>query len=103
MLLAERVATYKGVRYCARGAITSPSDYERTKGYIKRAFQNQIDGSGLGFVEILCACFAQAYRSPYETLKWIHDEVTQEWPLGELRRGAVLEQRKRLSSETGGT
>lgn len=103
MLLADRVSTYKEVSYCARGAITSPSDYEKTKGYLKKAFRNQMDRSSLGFVEILCACFAQAYRSPYETLQWIHDEVVQEWPLGEYERNIDFTQRKALRPGAGGT
>lgn len=85
IFLAEQIATFGEVNYCARGAITSPYEYERTKGYIKAAFQNQIDGFGIGFIEVLSACFAQAYRSPYETLKWIHDGRIQKWPFKEFR------------------
>ena len=83
--LAERAATFDGVTYSARGAITSPDDYERTKSYIRAAFQKQTANEGTSFVEVLCACFAQAYESPWDTLKWIHETLVNELPLLEFK------------------
>jgi pyruvate/2-oxoacid:ferredoxin oxidoreductase beta subunit len=83
--LAERAATFDGVTYSARGAITSPDDYERTKSYIRTAFQKQTANEGTSFVEVLCACFAQAYESPWDTLKWIHETLMNEMPLLEFK------------------
>ena len=83
--LTELASTFGGVSYSARGAITSPDDYEQTKSYIREAFQDQINGNGTSFVEVLCACYSQAYESPWDTLKWIHDKVVAELPLLELK------------------
>jgi pyruvate/2-oxoacid:ferredoxin oxidoreductase beta subunit len=83
--LAERAAAFSGVNYSARGAMTSPDDYERTKSYIRTAFQKQTTQTGTSFVEVLCACFAQAYESPWDTLKWIHEKVVTELPLLEFK------------------
>jgi 2-oxoglutarate ferredoxin oxidoreductase subunit beta len=83
--LAERAATFDGVTYSARGAITSPADYERTKSYLRAAFQKQMSNEGTSFVEVLCACFAQAYESPWDTLKWIHETLVDEYPLCEFK------------------
>jgi len=90
--LAERAATLGAVTYSARGAITSPDDYERTKSYLRAAFEKQMNNGGTGFVEILCACFAQAYESPWDTLKWIHEKVVAELPLLEFKN---VERKKR--------
>ncbi len=44
---AEMIATFKGAAYSARGAFTSPKDYNLTKKYIRTAFQKQMDKIGL--------------------------------------------------------
>jgi 2-oxoglutarate ferredoxin oxidoreductase subunit beta len=95
--LAERAATFSGINYSARGAITSPDDYERTKSYIRTAFQKQTTNAGTSFVEVLCACFAQAYESPWDTLKWIHEKVVTELPLLEFKN---VDQMKQANEST---
>lgn len=82
---AELATTFKGVVYSARGTITSPDDYELTKNYLRTAFQKQIDNIGLSFVEVLCACGALSYEAPLNCLKWIHEEMVTEFPLGEFK------------------
>ncbi len=84
---AEMAATFQGVAYSARGAITSPDDYEQTKSYIKNAFQKQIDNVGFSFVEILCACFSKYVfdETPIDCLKWIQEEMITDFPLGEFK------------------
>ena len=84
--LPELAATFSGITYSARGAITSPDDYEQTKSYIRTAIQKQTTNGGTSFVEVLCACFAQAYESPWDTLKWIHEKVVAEFPLLEFKK-----------------
>ena len=96
--LAERVATFAGVTYSARGAITSPDDYEQTKSYIRTAFRTQMANAGASFVEVLCACFAQAYESPGDTLKWIHEKVVAELPLLEFKNAGQMKQTNECST-----
>jgi 2-oxoglutarate/2-oxoacid ferredoxin oxidoreductase subunit beta len=86
MPFAELVAHFGGVAYSARGAITSPDDYERTKGYIRAAFQKQMDDVGFSFVEVLCGCFAFSYYEyPTDCLKWIKEKMVTDLPLGEFK------------------
>ena len=82
---AELSATFKGTVYSARGSLHSPVDYQRTKKYIKTAFQKQIDGKGYSFVEILCACPPNWHMSPVDCIKRIGNEVVDEFPLGEIK------------------
>ncbi len=82
---AELAATFKGVAYSARGTITSPDNYELTKSYIRTAFQKQVDHIGLSFVEVLCACGVLSYEPPLNCLKWIHEKMVSEFPLGEFK------------------
>jgi 2-oxoglutarate ferredoxin oxidoreductase subunit beta len=82
--IAELVATFKGVAYSARGALTSPGNYQLTKGYIRAAFQKQMNHEGLSFVEILCTCCDSSYSQPVHCLKWVSEKMTKEFPLGEF-------------------
>jgi 2-oxoglutarate ferredoxin oxidoreductase subunit beta len=82
---AELAAQFKGVAYSARGAITSPDDYEYTKSCIRTAFQKQTNNVGLSFVEVLCACLVLSYEPPIDCLKWIKEKMATELPLGEFK------------------
>lgn len=84
--LAELAATFEGVVYSARGAITSPEDYQQTRAYVRTAFQKQLDAAGFSFVEILCACSPEfGVIKPVDCLKWIRDKMIVEFPLGEFK------------------
>ena len=88
---AELVAGLKGTAYSARGAFTSPADYQRTKGYVKTALQKQVDNVGFNFVEILSACPPNWHLPPLKCLKWIEEEMILEFPLGEFKNVDRLE------------
>ncbi|GAG07443.1 unnamed protein product, partial [marine sediment metagenome] len=88
---AELVATFKGVSYSARGALHTAANYQRTKGYIKTAFQKQLDGLGLSFVEVITACPPNWHLTPVQSLAWIKEQVVPEFPLGEFKNGAQVE------------
>ena len=83
--IAELAATFAGVAYSARGALTSPNDYQLTRSYIKTALQKQMDHAGLSLVEVLCICSDPSYSSPVDCLRWIKEKMTSEFPLGEFK------------------
>ena len=82
---AEIAAQFKGVAYSARGAINTPANFQRTKKYVKTAFKKQVDGVGLGFVEVLSTCPPNWHLSPVESLKRIEEKMIPEFPLGEFK------------------
>jgi 2-oxoglutarate ferredoxin oxidoreductase subunit beta len=88
---AEMIATFRGVAYSARGALNNPYNYERTKGYVKTAFQKQMNKVGFTFVEILCACPSNWRLSPTDSLKWIEGKMIPEFPLGEFKSLSRIE------------
>lgn len=83
--IAELAARFIGVAYSARGAITSVKDYQLTKSYIKIAFRKQMDKVGLSLVEVLCVCGDLSYSVPVESLNWVRDRMTAEFPMGEFK------------------
>ena len=82
---AELAATFKGTVYSARGSVHTPANYQRTKKYIKTAFQKQIDKAGFSFVEVLVACPPNWHLSPVESLDKIENDIIVEFPLGEFK------------------
>jgi len=88
---AEMIATFRSVAYSARGAFNTPSNYQRTKGYVKAAFHTQMNNVGLSFVEIICACPTNWHMSPEDSLKWIEEKVIPEFPVGEFKNVDKIE------------
>ncbi|MFC2058533.1 thiamine pyrophosphate-dependent enzyme [Chloroflexota bacterium] len=82
---AELVATFKGVAYSARGSLHTAANYQRTKKYIKTAFEKQIDNVGLSFVEVLSTCPPNWHMTPVDCLDWIDKNVVPEFSLGEFK------------------
>lgn len=88
---AEMVATFKGTAYSARGSLHTPADYQRTKKYIRTAFQRQIEGVGFSFVEVIAACAVNWHMTPVQALDWIGEKVVAEFPLGEFKNVTRIE------------
>jgi len=83
--LPELLVSIKGVAYCARGALNSPANYQRTRKYMKTALQKQIDDVGFSFVDILAPCPPDWHLTPLESLAWMEEKMIPEFPLGEFK------------------
>lgn len=88
---AEMVATFKGVAYSARGSLHTPASYQRTKKYIRTAFERQMEGVGTGFVEVITACPTNWHLTPVRSLQYIEEQVMAEFPLGEFKNVTSIE------------
>ena len=82
---AELISQFRGVAYSARGAVNSPANFRTTKKYVKAAFEKQMKGAGLSYVEILAACPVQWHLTPVQAVKRVEDQVLPEYPLGEFK------------------
>jgi len=82
---AELLAQVPGSYYIARGALTSPKNIAKSKTYIKKAIQYQMEGKGFNFVELLSTCPTNWGISPVESLKRVEEEVVAYYPLGEIK------------------
>jgi 2-oxoglutarate ferredoxin oxidoreductase subunit beta len=88
---AELIVPLKGVVYSARTAVNNPTNYQRTKKYLKTAFQKQFANIGLTFVEVLSACPADWHMTPLESLEWMEQKMVPEYPLGEFKNVDKIE------------
>lgn len=82
MKMAELIAQLRSVAYSARFAVDTPANINKAKAGIKKAFQNQLDGKGFSFVEILSNCPTNWGMTPLETLNFIKEQTMTEFPLG---------------------
>ncbi len=80
--VAELLAPLPGVVFSARGGVHSPGAIHKTRGYLKKAAQAQLDGRGFTIVEILSNCNLNWGMEPEEANRWIESTLAKEFPLG---------------------
>lgn len=80
---AELLAAVPGANYIARGALNNPVNVRKSKEYIKKAIQAQMDGKGYNFVELLSTCPTNWGLSAPESLARVANEMIPYFPLGE--------------------
>jgi len=80
--MAEILATLDGVDYCERVALFDAKHVARARKAIFRAFESQIEGRGVGFVEVLSACVTNLKMKPVDAQRWVKDEMCSAFPLG---------------------
>lgn len=85
MPVAEIMATLPSVVYVARTSITNAKEILATKRHIKKAFQNQVEGKGFSFVEVLSPCPTDWGVTPTDALAWINGSMKNTFKLGILK------------------
>lgn len=88
---AELLAGIQSVAYSARGAVSSPANFQRTKKYVKTALQRQMENVGFTFVEILSQCPTNWHMTAPQSAKWVEESMVPVFPLGEFKNVATLE------------
>ena len=82
--ITEMLALLPGVPYAARGSIADAQWIGRTKAMVRRAFEAQLEGSGLSIVEVLSTCPVGWGLTPTESMEHLARDVVQTYPLGVL-------------------
>ncbi len=82
--LAEMLATMD-VGYIARGSVANIAEFNKTKTYIKKAFECQRDKRGYSFVEILAPCPTNWKMTPVDSMDRIENVNQHYFKLGELK------------------
>jgi len=83
--ISEMLAILDGVCFIVRTSVSNPSEIKKTYQYIKKAFINQIEQKGFSLVEVLSPCPTIWRKTPLESMKWIEEEMTKEFPLGIIK------------------
>lgn len=82
----EMIAHSFNPAYVARGAITTPAEINRLKGYIRQAFQAQLNHEGYSLVEVLSSCPTNWNMSPVAAHRHIENDVIPYYQLGEFKK-----------------
>jgi 2-oxoisovalerate ferredoxin oxidoreductase beta subunit len=83
--MCELLDTLDGPAYIERVALTDPKQHMRARKAVRKAFQNQIDGRGFSFVEVLSACPSGWKCSPPEAIQWVEQHMIPIFPLKAFR------------------
>lgn len=79
---AEHIALCSGTNFSARVALYDIKNIINAKKVIKKAFENQTEGTGFSFVEILSSCPTNWKLSPKQSHEKIENELSKIYPLG---------------------
>jgi 2-oxoglutarate/2-oxoacid ferredoxin oxidoreductase subunit beta len=82
--IAESAAQVRGITYAARVSTHSPGAVKRAKRTIQKAFENQLYGTGTGFVEVLGMCPTNLGLPPKDLALKMR-QISEAFPLGELK------------------
>lgn len=80
--MAEHMALCDGVAFSARVSLDSVANIRKAKQAIKKAFEVQLQGLGLGFVEILAGCPTNWRMSPDQAHDRVKNEMMQTFKPG---------------------
>lgn len=71
--------------YVERTSCNTPQNVLKTKKAIKKAFQNQLDGKGYSYVEIVSNCPTNWGMDALKSLEFIEEKMIPQYPLGVYR------------------
>jgi len=83
--MTEIIASLGGTAYAARVAVNNIKNIQKAQKAILKAFEVQIKGLGLGFVEILATCPTNWKMTPIQANERIEKELIPYFPLGEFK------------------
>jgi 2-oxoglutarate ferredoxin oxidoreductase subunit beta len=83
--VAELLAQLEGTKYIARGAVNNAANVRKTKQYIKKALEAQMNGIGSTIVEIVSQCPTNWGMEPIKSVEWLEENMLPVYPLGEIK------------------
>jgi len=75
--------------FITRVSCDSAPNILKARAAIKKAFQNQMDGKGFSFVEIMSSCPTNWGLSPVEAIQYMREHTLKEFEVGTLRDRAA--------------
>ena len=87
--MTEMLAIMPGVAYAARGSVADAPAIGRTKQYLRRACEIQLEGRGFAIVEVISNCPVGWGMTPTESIERLRDVVAREY-----RPGVIVDRTK---------
>ncbi|MFQ5770819.1 MAG: 2-oxoacid:acceptor oxidoreductase family protein, partial [bacterium] len=93
--MSELLATLEAPVYIERVAVTDAKHVMQTRKAIRKAIQNQIEGRGFSFVEVLSSCPTGWKMTPIDAKKWVAEVMTEYFKLNVLKdKNGALESKE---------
>ena len=86
--MCELLSTLDAPVLVERVALTDAKNHMRARKAVRRAIQNQIEGRGFSFVEVLSACPTGWKLTPPDAIKWVEKVMIPVFPLGVFKERA---------------
>lgn len=83
--MTELVANLPGTCFVTRQSVHKPANVRKAKKAIRKAFENQKEGKGISFVEIVSNCNSGWKMTPVQSNKWMEENMFPFYPLGDLK------------------
>jgi 2-oxoisovalerate ferredoxin oxidoreductase beta subunit len=83
--MAELLATLEAPAYIERVALSDNKNIMKARRAVRKAIENQRDGIGFSFVEILSPCPTIWGMDPVEARQWVAEKMIPAFPLGAFR------------------
>jgi 2-oxoglutarate ferredoxin oxidoreductase subunit beta len=80
--MTEMLAVLPGVAYAARGSVADAVSIGRTKRYLQKACQVQLDGRGFAIVEVISNCPVGWGMTPEQSIERLKEVVAREYQPG---------------------
>ena len=81
----ELLNTLEAPVFIERCAVYDVKHVLKTKRAIKKGLQNQIEGKGYSFIEVLSMCPTNWGINPVKSAEWVHDVMEPYYKLGNFR------------------
>lgn len=92
--VSEMLSQLKSAKYIERVSVDTPQNVMKAKKAIKKAFQNQIDGVGFSFIEVLSICPTNWGVDPIKALDFLRNKMMLQYPLGVFKDEGKKEEGK---------
>jgi 2-oxoisovalerate ferredoxin oxidoreductase beta subunit len=83
--MAELLATLQAPVFIERVSLGDNKNIIKARKAVRKAIENQKNGKGFSFVEILSPCPTILKMDPVVARKWVNETLTKNFPLGNFR------------------
>jgi len=83
--MAELLAQMPGAAYVARTHVADVANIVKTKQFIRKAFEAQLNGLGFSMVEVLGNCPTNWGMTPVEANRYVLTDMLSYFPVGEFK------------------
>src|SRR5512146_1723999 len=83
--MSELLATLEAPAYIERVALSDNKHIMGARRTVRKALENQKNGKGFSFVEILSPCPTILKMDPVVARNWVNETLTKHFPLGNFR------------------